>query len=260
MPYNVKTAEFEGPFELLLHLVSQQKVDITAISISQIADQYLDYIDKMRELDMEVASDFLLVAASLLAIKAKSLIPDESALVDEEDLEQLSPDQARDILVARLIAYKQFKNVSAWLNTRYQAEGRMHTRNAFLDEQFASLMPDFLQDTTLEELCTMCAALVGRREVFLLEAEHIAAKPVSLSERIGIISDVLKSKPEQTFKELVKQAESPAEVVVSFLAILELYHQGAVDLLQAAPTDDIDIKATSVEALENVNTDVEVEG
>ena len=127
MSYKVRIESFEGPFDLLLYLVSRQKVDIGAISITQIADQYLEEVSHMDNLDLDVASDFLLVASTLLEIKAQSLIPRPRDEVDEE-LAELAPSEARDILVARLLEYKKFKNASAELYARFLSEGRMHTR------------------------------------------------------------------------------------------------------------------------------------
>ena len=114
MSYKVRTESFEGPFDLLLYLVSRQRVDIGAISIAQIADQYLQEVARMGALDLDVASDFLLVASTLLEIKAASLVPSAQADADEE-LGEMDPVQARDALIARLIAYKQFKNAAAYL-------------------------------------------------------------------------------------------------------------------------------------------------
>ena len=127
MSYKVRIDSFEGPFDLLLHLVSRQKVDIGAISITQIADQYLAEVARMDSLDLDVASDFLLVASTLLEIKAESLLPRERDAATDE-LEELAPSEARDILVERLLSYKQHKNAAAALHARFVSEGRMHPR------------------------------------------------------------------------------------------------------------------------------------
>ncbi|MEG0217554.1 MAG: segregation/condensation protein A, partial [Raoultibacter sp.] len=109
MSYRVRIESFEGPFDLLLYLVSRQKVAIGAISITAIADQYLAEVQHMDALDLEVASDFLLVAATLLEIKAASLIPHQRSEVEDE-FEDIAPNEARDILIERLLNYKKFKN------------------------------------------------------------------------------------------------------------------------------------------------------
>ena len=139
MSYRVSTQVYSGPFDLLLQLVTRQKVDIGAISISEVAEQYLAEAERIEALDLDVASDFLLVAATLLDIKAASLVPQEAPRKtgdgdeDDEDLEELSAldgDALREVLIQRLIAYKQFKGAAAALGARMQAESRMHPRVA----------------------------------------------------------------------------------------------------------------------------------
>jgi segregation and condensation protein A len=240
LSYRVKIESFEGPFDLLLALVSEQKVDIGAISVTEVADQYLQYVDSMQELDMDVASDFLVVAATLLALKAASLLPDESIDLGE-DLDDLSPAEARDILVARLVAYKQFKNIASSLNARLEAGGRMHARQAGLESDFVGLLPDYLEGVTLHNLAVICADLAARRETFLLEAEHIAAKPIPVETHIEALLKRLEKKHKLTFLKLLDGEQNPTVVVVNFLALLELYHRGMIDLEQEKLYGDITI-------------------
>ena len=240
MSYRVKIESFEGPFDLLLALVSEQKIDIGAISVSEVADQYLGYVEAMRELDMDVASDFLVVAATLLALKAASLLPDESVLLGE-DLEELSPTEVRDILIARLIAYKQYKSIAAALNARLESEGRMFPRQAGLESEFAGVLPDYLEGITLHSLAVICADLAARREVFLLEAEHIASKPIPIEPRINEFVRRLEKNDRLTFSRLLEDESDPMVIVVSFLALLELYHRGMIDMTQEHYDSDIEI-------------------
>jgi segregation and condensation protein A len=237
----VKIESFEGPFDLLLALVSEQRIDIGAISVTEVADQYLSYVDAMHDLDMDVASDFLVVAATLLALKAASLLPEE-AVNFGEDLDDFSPAEARDILIARLIAYKQFKNVAASLNARLESEGRMHARQAGLESGFVGLLPDYLEGVTLHNLAVICADLAARREVFLLEAEHIAAKPLPVENRIGELLEHLERKKKLTFSKLLAGETDVMIIVVNFLALLELYHRGAIDLEQEQQYGEITIQ------------------
>jgi segregation and condensation protein A len=244
MAYQVKTDVFEGPFDLLLHLVSRQKLDVMDIDISQLADQYLEHLERMKELDLDVASDFLLVAATLLEIKAASLLPDERDEIDEE-YEDLSPEEARRLLIARLLAYKKYKNAAGELAARMEAEARMHPRQAGLEEDYLRLMPDYLEGITLRSLGVICADLLNRREVFLLEAEHVAAMPISLELHVRHLAARIAKKGRQLFSELVAAGSSAEEVVVTFLAILELYKRGEVDLRQDGLFGEIEI--TSLE-------------
>lgn len=229
--YTVKTDIFEGPFDLLLHLVSRQKLDVAAISVSDVADQYLAYIDRMSDLDLDIASDFLLVAATLLEIKASSLLPKEEQYFGDE-LDDLSPDEARDILVARLLAYKQFKNAAGEIAARMEAEDRMHPRQAGLEADFLTLMPDYLEGVTLRGLAVICADLLHRREVFLLEAEHVASMPISLELHAESVHRQLVRRGTVRFSEILEGNASPEVVVVTFLAILELYKRGLADIVQ----------------------------
>jgi segregation and condensation protein A len=244
--YTVKTDVFEGPFDLLLHLVSRQKVDVNSISVSDVADQYVAHMDKMADLDLDVASEFLLVAATLLEIKAASLLPKEDAYFGDE-LDDLSPEEARDILVARLLAYKQFKSAAAELSARMEAEDRMHPRQAGLEQEFLGLMPDYLEGLTLHGLAVTLADLLHRREVFLLEAEHVASMPISLELHAESVRRRLRRDGTARFSDLVGRDCTPEIVVVTLLAVLELYKRGQADVVQDALFGDIVITHLTAE-------------
>jgi segregation and condensation protein A len=243
MSYRVRTEAFEGPFDLLLQLVAKHKVDIAGLSIAEIADQYLEHVERMQELDLDVASDFLLVAATLLELKAASLLPHEQP-PEIDEFDEMSPEEARDLLVARLLAYKTFKNVAAELAARYESEARMHARAAGLEEPFARLMPDFLEGITLHGLAVICADLVHKREVFLLEAEHVAAAPISLELHAEAIERIVRTRARTSFRDLVPADASVEEIVVTFLALLELYKRGVVRLEQDELFGDIGVVRT----------------
>ncbi len=240
MSYKVRTESFEGPFDLLLYLVSRQKVDIGSISVAEIADQYLDEIAHMDNLDLDVASDFLLVASTLLEIKAQSLLPRDADALDE-DVAELTPSEARDELVARLVEYKKYKNAAAELHARFLSEGRMHVRSCGPDEDFLGLMPDFLAGVTLDSLAYLAASAMARREVFLLESEHIAAQPIPVEVHVRAIHQRIVSCKHLRFSDLAGASTPPEVVVVTFLAILELYKRQMVNLEQSETFGDIDI-------------------
>jgi segregation and condensation protein A len=145
-------------------------------------------------------------------------------------------------LIARLIAYKQFKNVAASLNARLEAEGRMYARQAGLESPFVGLLPDYLEGVTLHNLAVICADLAARREVFLLEAEHIAAKPLPLEARIVEIIQHLERRRSLTFSALLPEEHDATAVVVNFLALLELYHRGMINLDQEQQYGEIAIE------------------
>jgi segregation and condensation protein A len=246
--YKVRTQAYSGPFDLLLQLVSRQKVDIGSISIAEVADQYIDEVDAMGELDLDVASDFLLVASTLLEIKAASLVPEHPAGRvsdaegdEDDDLLGLSPDEAREVLVARLVAYKQFRNAAAALGSRLEAEGRMVPRTAGPDPEFLGLMPDYLKGITLRSLAVICADLDSRRQGFLLEAEHVAPKRLPIALTVASVDRVTRAHPLTTFSELLDGDERAETLVATFLAILELCKRGMVTLSQARVFGEIEV-------------------
>ena len=238
MSYRVSTQAYTGPFDLLLQLVSRQKVDIGAISISEVADQYLAEVDRIEGLDLDVASDFLLVAATLLDIKAASLVPDDAhpAAGDEDDLDDeyagLDGDALREVLIQRLIAYKQFKGAAAALGSRMEAESRMHPRVAGPDPEFLNLMPDYLKGITLRGLAVICADLDSRRETFLLEAEHVAPKRVPIELTVASVDRFTMRHEHTTFRDLLDSDATTEQLVATFLAILELSKRGSITLAQ----------------------------
>ncbi len=240
MSYRVRTENFEGPFDILLYLVSRQRVDIGSISISEIADQYLDEVMRLKNLDLDVASDFLLVASTLLELKAASLVPREKEEAEEE-LAELTPGEAREMLIARLIEYKKFKNAGAMLEARENAQARLHPRPFGPDIEFTRAMPDFLRDVPLETLSYLAAQAYARREIMLLESEHIAAKPIPVEVHVRALHTRIKNKKRMKFSEIVDNRTPTPIVVVSFLAILELYKRSMVRIEQEGLFGDIDI-------------------
>ncbi|MCL2889013.1 MAG: segregation/condensation protein A [Eggerthellaceae bacterium] len=240
MAYRVRIDSFEGPFDLLLYLVSRQKVDIGSISINEIADQFLREVSRMQNLDLDVASDFLLVAATLLEVKAASLIPQARSSIDEE-LEELSPLEARELLLARLMDYKKFKNAAAMMHARLDSQARMHPRPFGPDRAYILAMPDFLEGISLEALAAISAYAYARREKFLLESEHIAARAIPVEVHIRAIHARIAREKSLKFSDLISAAMPKELLVVCFLAVLELYKRNMVKLVQKQPLGDIRI-------------------
>lgn len=240
MSYRVRTDSFEGPFDVLLYLVSRQRVDIGSINIADIADQYLAEIARVRLVDLDVASDFLLVASTLLEIKAASLIPRDRDQTDE-DIAELAPNEARDILVARLLEYKKYKNAAAMLDGRERAQMRIHSRPFGPDPVFTQVMPDFLRDVSIDALALLAAEAYARRETALLESEHIAAKPIPVEVHVRALHSRIMNRKSMRFSELVDEKTPTPIVVVTFLAVLELYKRSMVRIRQDELFGDIEI-------------------
>ena len=249
MSYKVNTATYSGPFDLLLQLVSRQKVAIGSISISEVADQYLAEVDAMEELDLDVASDFVLVASTLLDMKAHALVPQDVSLKSsydedeyDDELDGLSPDEAREVLIARLIAYKQFRNAGAALGSRMEEESYMFPRSVGPDPDFLNLMPDYLEGITLRSLAVICADIDSKRETFLLEAEHVAPKRLPVALTVASVDRLTRSKGKVTFSELLDGQDTPEIVVANFLAVLELFKRGLVRVQQDVIFGEIEIE------------------
>lgn len=182
----------------------------------------------------------MLVAAQLLEMKAASLIP-QAEMTFGDELDDLAPEDAREILIARLITYKQFKGIAQALEARNEAEGRMHPRNGGVEPEFLSLMPDYLEGVTLHGLAVICADLDSRRKTFLLEAEHIAAMPIPVELHVEAIHREVMTRKHTTFDELVGDDAEPPLIVVTFLALLELYKRQVVSLRQDENFADIEV-------------------
>lgn len=246
MSFAVRTQAYNGPFDLLLQLVSRQKVAIGSISIAEVADQYLAEVDRMGQLDLDVASDFLLVASTLLEMKAAALVPNDLVRTrtdedDEDEFEDLTPDEAREVLIARLIAYKQFRNAAGALSGRLEAEALMQPRTAGPDPDFLNLMPDYLEGISLRSLAVICADLDSRRNSALLEAEHVAPRRLPIALTVATVDRLARTRGSLTFSELLDGQLTAEAVVATFLAVLELFKRGSIVISQSEVFGEIDI-------------------
>lgn len=241
MSYKVKIENFEGPFDLLLQLVSDKKLDIGSISITNIIDQYLEQVAHLQQVDLDVASDFMVVAASLLKIKTDMLLKLEPDDIDE-DLEEMSPSEARNVLASRLLAYKQYKDASDNLDKLQDEQCKLFPRNAGWDSSFSNLMPNFLENVKLDQLAQMAAGLFANRDEFLLDAAHIAAKPIPVVTYVKTIYTRIINKKKCKFSDLIDASATPQIIVVNFLAMLELYKNNFIELKQTSHKSDIEIK------------------
>jgi len=229
VPYEVTTPVFEGPFDLLLHLIAQEQVDLYEVSISRIVDAYLAELERMPALDLEVATEFLLIAATLIELKTRRLLPGrEAADIDEE----LALWEERDLLLARLLECKTFKDAAQALLRQAGRAELSQPRRAGLEERFLDLAPDLLAGVRPERLRQAFLDGVAARIVPHVELDHVA--PIRLSVR-DAVEDLVAQLPgvgETTFRSLARDAAEPLVVIVRFLAVLELYKEGLVDLDQ----------------------------
>ncbi len=230
MPYQVSTPVFEGPFDLLLHLISRQQVDLWEVSLASIVDAYVATLEEMRGLDLEVATEFLLVAAILVELKARRLLPGSD---DVELDEELALWEERDLLLARLLEAKTFKQAAAALARLMDSAALSVARRGVLEEPYASLAPDLLAGVTAAVLREAAAKALAPRPAPRVDLDHVAPVRVSVADAVAELRSELPGHGWVTFRHLAGGADSRLGVIVRFLAVLELYKQGALDLEQA---------------------------
>jgi segregation and condensation protein A len=229
MGYEVTTAVYEGPFDLLLHLILRQEVDLFEVSLATIVDEYLGELDRMESLDLEIATEFLLIAATLVELKARRLLPTPQDLELDEELLRF---EERDLLLARLLDCKTFQDAAAALGALMREADRSVARTAGPEEPFRSLVPDPLERLKPERLRDAARRALAPRPSTHVDTEHVAPIRASVAEAIDLVLEVLPEGSSATFRDLSRYAATRLDVIVRFLAVLELYKQGVVDLDQ----------------------------
>jgi segregation and condensation protein A len=238
MAYEVQTPVFEGPFDLLLHLILREQVDLYEVSLSTIVDEYLAHLDQMEQLNLEITTEFLLIAATLVELKSRRLLPTS----DEMDLDdELALWEERDLLLHRLVECKTFKEAAIAFQVQTSEAGRSLPRRAGVDERFVTLMPDLLADVTAEDLRRAFLTAVTPKPALRIDLEHVAPIRASVTDALAELVDELPRAGRISFRVLTGELVERLEVVVWFLAILELFKRGMVDLEQAARFGDIQI-------------------
>ncbi|MDR1852446.1 MAG: segregation/condensation protein A [Propionibacteriaceae bacterium] len=237
--FSVKLTNFEGPFDLLLQLISRHKMDVTEVALSVVTDEFLTYIADAKDgnWSMDKTSSFLVVAATLLDLKAARLLP-QGEVEDEEDLEAL---QARDLLFARLLQYRAFKIVAEDFGRRIAGESHSHARPGGLEERFAKLMPEVNLSGMAEKLAELAAQALTPKEPEHVSLAHLHVPKVSVTEQAEIISARLKEKKTLSFRALVADAGEKLVVVARFLALLYLYRAMSVSFEQLTPLGELNI-------------------
>ena len=234
MPFKVKLEVFEGPFDLLLHLISRKEIDIYEVSLSEITSEYLDYLQTLHDLDLDVATEFLLIAAILIKLKSDGLLP-----AAEPEPERLTPFEAREELIWRLIEYRKFKNAAEELLRRVDREEAFYYREVEFEDSFTDLMPRLLAGLGVEDLAAALLAL--REEEGQVDISFIAPIQINIQDYIQRIRETLLSRPRVTFRELTEGMRNRIELIVTFMAMLEMYKRDEVDIEQSQRFGDIEI-------------------
>ncbi|WP_370639624.1 ScpA family protein [Allobranchiibius sp. GilTou73] len=244
-PFEVHLDVFSGPFDLLLGLISKHQLDVTEIALAQVTDEFVAHIRAVREdgaaeWDLDQASEFLLIAATLLDLKASRLLPGGTA-EDEEDLALI---EARDLLFARLLQYRAFKDVAAFFADRMATAGRITARQAGLEERFAALLPELVMGVGPEQLARIAARAMTPRPEPTVGLTHLHAPTVNVREQAVIVSAMLRERHTLGFAELVADADSTLVIVARFLALLELFKEAAVAFDQPESLGELRVRWT----------------
>lgn len=237
--FRVHLEVFEGPFDLLLSLIAKRQLDVTLVALSQVTDEFIAHIRaRGSDWDLDQASGFLVVAATLLDLKVARLLP-ATEVEDEEDLALL---EARDLLFARLLQYRAFKQIAALLQERFAAEGRRYPRAAPMEPAFTALLPEVLLGVGPAEFATLAAAAMRPKPAPAVAVDHLHAPKVSVREQAVVLARRLRDAGTTTFRALTGDAGSTLVVVARFLALLELYREGAVAFEQVAALGELHVR------------------
>lgn len=242
MSFEVRIDVFEGPFDLLLQLIMKQEMDIHEVPVAQITAAFLEHIDADGPLDLETATEFILIAATLLLIKARSLIP-----TDEIDPE--ADAEARDagvFLLERLLEYRQYANAAEWLADAYSVHGFYVPRTREIEEDYATLYPDPFEGAGPGDLARSLVDLLADRAAGAVDTSFIAPIRVSVSERMESIRERLARDEKSRFSDLASECASRMELIATFLAVLELFKRCEITLRQRKLFGEIEIQRREV--------------
>ena len=228
--YSVALPSFEGPLDLLLHLCQKHELNILEIPISFVTEKYLEYLAVMQLMDLDIASEYLLMAATLAHIKSKMLLPspppgqEDDAFEDEED--------PREALIRRLLEYQKYKQAAADLSARGMAGRDIFTRGAPIEEAVHTGLPP-LADIPLYSLMEAFQSVLSKSKVKL--SHDIVTDRISITDRIHELAELLQARKRVTFEELFEGVVTRFELVITFLALLEMSKLRMTRLFQTEP-------------------------
>jgi segregation and condensation protein A len=245
--FEVRLANFTGPFDLLLGLITKHQLDITEVALATVTDEFIRYIKGLQALGeewaLDEASEFLVIAATLLDLKAARLLP-AGEVEDEDDIALL---EARDLLFARLLQYRAFKQVAGMIGSTLDLEGRRFPRQVALEEHFSALLPELVWRHTPQQFAALAEAALKPKEAAPTEVglAHLHGSPVSVNEQADLLGRRLRHGSPLTFRELTADAESSLVVVARFLALLEMFRDRVVSFDQLLPLADLTVHWTA---------------
>ena len=240
--FSVSLSNFNGPFDLLLSLIAKHELDITEVSLSKITDEFISYLHGLNsEEELDQASEFLVVAATLLDLKVAGLLP-QGELVDAEDVALL---EARDLLFARLLQYRAFKEAAQWFSSHLDAESTRHYRSVRLEDKYRRQTPELVWTLTPDDFAALAAYALAPRELPTVGLDHLHAPLVSIREQAAHVVAMLRSGGTLTFRHLIAGAEVKGVIIARFLALLELYRAAAISFDQLEPLGELTIRWTA---------------
>ena len=242
--FSVHLANFDGPFDLLLQLISRHKMDVTEVSLSMVTDEFISFIRALEASgegwELDQATEFLVVAATLLDLKAARLLP-SGDVEDEEDLALL---EARDLLFARLLQYRAFKEIAATFNERIAAADKSFARVVALDPALAALLPEVLIGVGAARFAAIAERVLTPKVIPTVAVQHLHMALVSVAEESKIVVEALRHSKTLSFRNLISDADSTLVVVARFLALLDLYRQGVLRFDQVIALGELQISWT----------------
>ena len=240
--FSVSLGNFNGPFDLLLSLIGKHELDITEISLSRVTDEFISYLRALNSADeLDEATEFLVIAATLLDLKVVGLLP-QGELVDAEDVALL---EARDLLFARLLQYRAFKQASAWFSGCFDAEASRLYRSVRLEEKYRQSTPELVWTLTVDDFAAIALLAFTPRELPTVGLDHLHAPLVSIREQAAFIVALLRAGKPMTFRELIAGADQKGVVIARFLAVLELYRGESISFEQIEPLGELTIRWTA---------------
>ena len=229
---------FEGPLDLLLYLVKKEEVDIYEVNLTKIATQFIEYVELMKELDLDIAGEFLVMAATLMYIKSRELLPKNQQVEVTDEEEEEDP---RWELIRQLVEYKKFKDAAAKLHEREilqeQIYARIPGRPDFAAEQPAT---NVRPEVSIFDLVNAVSSILKRYSQ-RPQTREIFEEQWNVSEKIEFVANLIKERPRLRFSELFESAASRSEVVVTFLALLELIRMKQLRIEQPEAFAEIEI-------------------
>ncbi|MFD3336943.1 segregation/condensation protein A [Streptomyces sp. NPDC058700] len=244
--FTVRLSNFEGPFDLLLQLITRHKLDVTEVALSRVTDEFMAHLRALGpDGDLDQTTEFLVVAATLLDLKAARLLP-AAEVEDEADLALL---EARDLLFARLLQYRAYKRIAAIFEERWEAEGRRHPRSVGLEPHHAELLPEVVISIGAEGFARLAVKAMQPKAEPQVYVDHIHTPLVSVREQAAVVVALLRERGTALFRELIEDVgDDTLTVVARFLALLELYREKAVALDQETALEDLTVSWTGGEA------------